>query len=168
MKCEIISPVIQALEMVWVEKEQHLHSAWGWHWMALNAQITKMVLLFNVFMCKIYLRDQVGGNIMYQCWRPFLDCLISCLPQEVLQPAHANEPQLLHLRGCHLEFKGNMMFYNVNYVYHVIVMEFVLFLLTLIHLRTRLHIWAVCFCFQIFILTGFWHDEETARSEKPL
>lgn len=67
---------------------------------------------------------------MYQYLKPFPDFQIFCHPQEEPQRVviGANEPQLLHLRGCHLEFKHNiikycMLHYNLNYVYVFIVME---------------------------------------------
>lgn len=65
---------------------------------------------------KLYLSDQFGGIIsdIYRYWRTFSDSLISFPPQGALQNAltDANEPRLLHLKGCHLEFKDN----KVNYL----------------------------------------------------
>lgn len=78
-----------------------------------NTNNKSLLLLICV---KLYLRDQFRGIIcdMYRYWRTFSDSLISFPPQGALQHAltDADEPRLLHLKGCHLEFKDN----NVNYL----------------------------------------------------
>ena len=80
---------------------------------------------------ELYLSDQFRGIIsdMYQYWRTFPDSLISFPPQGALQNAltDANEPQLLHLKGCHLDFKDNKVNYLiVTQIYDLLIIHVLL------------------------------------------
>lgn len=127
---------------------------------------------------------------MYPYWKLLPSFPISCLPREALHraPTGANEPQLPHPKGCHLEFKHHIKYFIItqlwkfNYLSRFILMKrvlckqkcyfphvkhlmdsllFVMFwLFTLIHLCARLHIWTVCFGFEYFIFAGLWHEKK--------
>lgn len=74
----------------------------------LNAPTTKKVLPF------IHLKSGCVTHLNAQLLTSITAEGHSQLPQEVLQCSlmHENKPQLLHLKGCHLEFKHHCTSYT--------------------------------------------------------